>query len=176
MRKALRTLIPVLAVLAVIGLATTASAIGGAGDNEVVKAPTAPKMVPQAKLVKAVEWARREKARADRLSAVLAHRESYQQTLRLATLVYPKAPVSLSDKIMRCESGAGGGTPRAHAKNPTSSAGGRAQYLDTTWASTPEGKAGLSRFDPVAGVFAIFRHFHHGGSSSPWYASKGCWG
>lgn len=48
--------------------------------------------------------------------------------------------------------------------------------LDTTWAGTAFGRAGLSRFDPVAGVFAIFAHFEHGGSSSPWYSSRGCWG
>ncbi|MBA3690841.1 MAG: hypothetical protein H0W82_05450 [Actinobacteria bacterium] len=137
--------------------------------------PPVPEVVPHAKFVKAVTVMRRQRARAERLSALLSHRESYQDTLTLAHLTFPAAPVSLADRIMRCESG-GGGEPRAWAANPRSSAGGRAQYLDSTWAGTVFGRAGLSRFDPVAGVFAIFRHFQSGGSSSPWTASRGCWG
>ncbi|WP_217923745.1 hypothetical protein [Miltoncostaea oceani] len=128
------------------------------------------------KFERAVEVMRREARRADRLARLLSHTEDYQATLTLASIVYPRADPRLADRIMRCESGPGRGTPSATAQNPTSSAGGRAQYLDTTWRSTPEGQAGLSRFDPVAGVFAIMRHLHNtGNDASPWLASSGCW-
>lgn len=36
------------------------------------------------------------------------------------------------------------------AVNPRSGAGGLFQFLPTTWNSTPQGRAGLSPFDPVA--------------------------
>jgi len=36
------------------------------------------------------------------------------------------------------------------ARNPRSGAAGQYQFLPSTWAGTPQGKAGLSPFDPVA--------------------------
>jgi hypothetical protein len=164
-----------LAAIAATLLAGAGGALGGAlASSPQGSEPSA--QVPRAKLKKAAAWAHREARRADLLSARLAHRESYQDTLTLAGVVYPRAPLALIDRILRCESGSGGGEPRAWAKNPRSSAGGRGQYLDSTWAGTPEGRAGLSRFDPVAAVLATARHFHNGGSASPWLASAGCWG
>ena len=38
----------------------------------------------------------------------------------------------------------------AHAVNPRSGARGLAQFLPGTWRTTPQGRAGLSVFDPVA--------------------------
>jgi len=140
-------------------------------------------VVPAAKLRKAAALYHAADARADRLAKILKHRESYRATLTLAGVTHPRANLRLADRIMRCEAGAGGasadtrGEPAPGAQNQHSSAGGRAQYLDTTWASTPEGRAGLSRFDPVAAVFAIVRHLGNSGNDpSPWTASRPCWG
>jgi hypothetical protein len=142
-----------------------------------------PQLVPAGKLRRAAGLYHRERVRADRLARILRHREQYRATLVLAGLTYPRANTRLADRIMRCEAGSGGATadsrhePHAGAANPTSSAGGRAQYLASTWAATPEGRAGLSRFDPVAGVFAIVRHLANSGNdTSPWTASRPCWG
>jgi soluble lytic murein transglycosylase-like protein len=44
---------------------------------------------------------------------------------------------------------------RPWAKNAHSSAGGIAQFLDTTWATTPCGKAGLSRFSPYPAAMCM---------------------
>lgn len=142
-----------------------------------------PATVPAGKLRRAAGLYHRERLRAERLSRILRHREAYRDTLVLAGIVYPRANVRLADRIMRCEAGSGGATadtrhePHAAAANPRSTAGGRAQYLSSTWAATPEGRAGLSRFDPVAGVFAIVRHLANSGNdTSPWTASRPCWG
>jgi len=38
------------------------------------------------------------------------------------------------------------------AVNPRSGASGLAQFLRSTWATTPQGRAGLSVFDPIANI------------------------
>jgi len=43
----------------------------------------------------------------------------------------------------------------AHAVNPRSGAAGLGQFLSSTWKTTPQGRAGLSVFDPVANRAAI---------------------
>jgi hypothetical protein len=43
----------------------------------------------------------------------------------------------------------------AYAVNPYSGAAGLGQFLRSTWSSTPQGRAGLSVFDPVANRSAI---------------------
>lgn len=157
-----------LAAVALLGGLAGAAAPG----HEAAPAPAATTMVPHAKFLKAVMQRRAADDRGDRLARLLRHQERYDDTLTLAHLVYPAADQRLADAIMGCESG-----HDAAAQNPTSTAGGRAQYLDTTWASTPEGRAGLSRFDPVASVFAIMRHLQGSGNDpTPWTASRGCWG
>lgn len=40
------------------------------------------------------------------------------------------------------------------ARNPRSTASGLAQFLDATWAGTPQGQAGLSPFEPYASIDA----------------------
>jgi len=65
------------------------------------------------------------------------------------------APVAVSSSpvaecIIRAESHGNPG-----AVNPRSGAAGLGQFLPTTWASTPQGRAGLSVFDPVANRAAV---------------------
>jgi len=52
--------------------------------------------------------------------------------------------------IIRHESGGNPG-----AVNPRSGAAGLGQFLRSTWATTPQGKAGLSVFDPAANRAAV---------------------
>lgn len=48
------------------------------------------------------------------------------------------------------------------AVNPRSGASGLGQFLHSTWLTTPQGKAGLSVFDPVANMAAIYYMFAAG--------------
>jgi soluble lytic murein transglycosylase-like protein len=43
----------------------------------------------------------------------------------------------------------------AHAVNPRSGAAGLGQFLSSTWKTTPQGRAGLSVYDPAANTAAI---------------------
>ena len=77
-------------------------------------------------------------------------------------------------KIRSCESGSGGvGSYNYSAQNRHSTASGAYQYLDTTWG----GHMGYrkARFAPprIQDRRAL-RDFRK--STSPWNASKGCWG
>jgi soluble lytic murein transglycosylase-like protein len=54
---------------------------------------------------------------------------------------------------------------RPWAKNPHSTASGLFQFLDSTWAVTPQAKAGLSVFDPFANALG-----------AAWYVSQHGWG
>jgi soluble lytic murein transglycosylase-like protein len=71
-------------------------------------------------------------------------------------------------QVAKCESGF---DPRA--KNPRSTASGVFQFIDTTWAGTPEAKAGRSVFDAAANVEAGARLAR--GGWGPWASSRGCW-
>ncbi len=57
-----------------------------------------------------------------------------------------------------------------NARNPLSTASGLAQFLNTTWARTPQGQAGFSPFDPYASIDAFGWMVHGGGSWSEWQA------
>jgi hypothetical protein len=65
--------------------------------------------------------------------------------------LYHQAPdlASRLDCIIAGESGWDPGQ-----QNPRSHAAGLAQFLPTTWASTPEGRQGLSPFEPIANIDA----------------------
>ena len=77
--------------------------------------------------------------------------------LRLTGELAPPRPVvsapaysSRVECIIRHESQ---GNPRA--VNPRSGASGLGQFLPSTWRTTPQGKAGLSVFDPAANRAAV---------------------
>jgi len=72
-------------------------------------------------------------------------------------------------KMVWCESK---GDP--NAKNRYSTAGGLAQYLDSSWAGTPQGQAGLSKYDPQAATEAIVVDVSQG-LERKWNASRSCW-
>ena len=75
----------------------------------------------------------------------------------------------LIKKIVYCESRGDAG-----AKNRYSTAGGLAQYIDSTWANTPEGISGLSKYDSNAAISAMSRDIAQG-YISKWNASRHCW-
>ncbi len=54
------------------------------------------------------------------------------------------------------------------ARNPSSGASGLAQFLGSTWARTPQGRAGLSVYDPYANIDAFGWMVHGGGSWYEW--------
>lgn len=84
-------------------------------------------------------------------AAYLAHEGLLDPPATHATgnLVPPSVADSRVACIVRVESK---GDPRAH--NP-SGASGLGQFLPSTWASTPQGRAGMSVYDPVANTAAI---------------------
>ncbi len=57
-----------------------------------------------------------------------------------------------------------------NAQNRWSTAAGLGQFLNTTWARTPQGRAGLSVFDPYANIDAFGWMVHGGGSWREWQA------
>lgn len=71
--------------------------------------------------------------------------------------------------IMYCESGG-----RADAQNPSSTASGLFQFLDTTW----NNYGGYSRamYAPVSVQNAKALQEYNSAGTSPWLASESCWG
>ncbi|MBV9581358.1 MAG: transglycosylase SLT domain-containing protein [Chloroflexi bacterium] len=65
--------------------------------------------------------------------------------------LYHEAP-DLAPRLDCIIAGESGWDPRQ--QNPRSHAAGLAQFLPTTWASTPEGQAGLSPYEPTANIDA----------------------
>ena len=73
------------------------------------------------------------------------------------------------DKIGSCESG------WRMVKNPTSSAFGIFQIIDSTERMTPQYAAGLRKTDPYVNVDMAYWLMTEGGGSSHWYPSEPCW-
>lgn len=72
-----------------------------------------------------------------------------EQWRTLVGLYFPAENISAALTVMNCESR---GDP--NADNPRSTASGLFQFLSSTWAVTPQGKAGLSVWDADANVAA----------------------
>ena len=75
--------------------------------------------------------------------------------------------------IAVCEAGHPGVLPSPTAKNPTSTASGLGQFIDSTWASTPFAR--FSVFSTYANAMAIAWEVARGGSYVHWQASSSCW-
>ena len=103
------------------------------------------------------------------LRRTLLARPSSVTALRLAAVTYGVSFDTLYRKA-RCESGR---SLYARAKNPTSTASGLMQFLDSTWASTPY--AGFDVFDPYANALAG-GWMHDVGRGGEWAASRSCHG
>lgn len=104
-------------------------------------------------------WAKRaQQARKDAnaravtirsLRRELSHKPSVQEAVALASLAYPAMKPCSAWAIIRHESGG-----NTYAKNPSSTASGLYQFLTSTFASTPYGKAGFSIWSPYASSLA----------------------
>ena len=89
---------------------------------------------------------------------------------RLAAFL-TRAPYRLFAAIIGCESGW-----NPSAANPSSTAGGLLQYLESTWAGVAPiyGMAGRSRFEVWPAAWVGANHLARGGPG-PWAASQHCW-
>lgn len=75
-------------------------------------------------------------------------------------------------KIRYCESGG-----NYSAQNPTSSASGAYQFLDSTWRGLPAAQGyARAKYAPPAVQDAAALQLYRRAGSSPWLASKSCWG
>lgn len=81
-------------------------------------------------------------------------------------------PTGVLDEIARCESG-GSYT----AQNPTSSASGKYQFIDSTWrAYRGSSTAARAKDASPAEQEAAARRLYAAEGTTPWNASKSCWG
>jgi hypothetical protein len=108
---------------------------------------------------------------ARRLRRSLARRPSSIEAVRLAAVVYGVSP-DLLYRIASCESTGGHAGLNTNAKNPTSTAAGLAQALDSTWAASPFRR--FSRYSAYASALFMGREVSLG-HLWQWAASKGCW-
>lgn len=82
---------------------------------------------------------------------------------------------TMLDRIAACESGTG--TPPSHdyrAKNSRSTASGKYQVLDTTWAGYGGYRRSMDAPPAVQEAFALALYEDQG--TTPWAASRHCWG
>lgn len=123
-------------------------------------------------LVKAVAWQKKARHHAER---ELAHARglTIPYIARVVQVVYG-VPAWQQEKVIGCESG---GNPRSLN---SVGAGGVMQYLASTWRGTAFGRAGFSRFDPLAAMLAAGRFVSQNGgrwtASGGWAASYPCHG
>lgn len=79
-------------------------------------------------------------------------------------------------RIRGCESGTGPNSPGSYtAKNPHSSASGAYQFLDGTWRSTTGLAPPARAYSPAQQDAAALKLYRSSGTS-PWNASRYCWG
>lgn len=79
------------------------------------------------------------------------------------------APASLKAAIRYCES-----SGNYQAQNPSSTASGAYQFLDTTWHGL--GYSGRAKDAPAATQDAAFDKLYSMSGTSPWVSSQPCWG
>ena len=146
----IRHLLPIPAVLLAAGVLAVTGA--QADSTSAVVAKEAPRVVPAAKLVKAVGQRERWRARAVRAERVLRHEPSVQEAISLAAFTFGVDAGRMS-RIAFCES-----RFDPSAKNRTSSAAGLFQFIDSTWAGNRYGSAGFSVYSPLAASLGAAYH------------------
>lgn len=152
-----------LCALAPIGVALAAPA--GAG----VLHQRSPSIDAQASALRhqiRVERVRAQRAVRQARRALLA-RPSVDEAIHLSAVLF-----GVDEGRMRMVIGRESGF-RPWAKNPNSTASGLGQFLDSTWASTPCGKAGLSVFSAYANALCMGWTIRYGGGWSHWSLTAG---
>lgn len=86
-----------------------------------------------------------------RLKKSVAHSPTIEECVKLATIAYPDFTESRAWQIIYHESWTSG---KQFAKNKSSTASGLYQFLTSTFASTPYGRAGMSIWSPCASSLA----------------------
>jgi hypothetical protein len=98
------------------------------------------------------------------LKAEMHHDSTINECIRLATIAYPAFTEGRAWQIIDHESATSG---LQFAKNPSSTASGLYQFLTSTFASTPYGKAGMSIWSPCAQSLAA-GWMHENGRGGEW--------
>jgi hypothetical protein len=102
-----------------------------------------------------------------RLKTTLRHDPTISECVGLATIAYPAFTEARAWQIINHESGG-----NTFAKNPSSTASGLYQFLTSTFASTPYGRAGMSIWDPCASSLAA-GWMHQNGRGREWQIGTG---
>jgi hypothetical protein len=100
-----------------------------------------------------------------RLKTSLNHNQTIQECVKLATIAYPDFTEARAWRIIRHESWMT--RDPLHAKNPKSTASGLYQFLTSTFASTPYGRAGMSIWSACASSLAA-GWMHENGRGREW--------
>jgi hypothetical protein len=77
--------------------------------------------------------------------------------------------------IATCESGDGHGSVSWTARNPSSTASGAFQFLDSTWTSVTGLAPPASAYPPDVQIDAFWTLYGEQGTA-PWVSSQSCWG
>lgn len=102
-----------------------------------------------------------------RLKTTLRHDPTISTCVGLATIAYPAFTEARAWQIINHESGG-----NTFAKNRSSTASGLYQFLTSTFASTPYGRAGMSIWDPCASSLAA-GWMHQNGRGREWAIGSG---
>jgi hypothetical protein len=101
---------------------------------------------------------------AKKMRHAIAHRPDSLEAIRLASIAYKNMDYDEAVRVASCETG---GTFHAGAKNSSSTASGLFQFLTSTYANTPYGRAGLSIWSPYANALAA-GWLHRAAGWGPW--------
>lgn len=152
-----------------LGVAGVVGLIAGTGFDVTAAEPSRADLREQikreraehrAKLRKVVRLNRQHRAEARRYRKVLRTSPTIDRAIRLAAFTHG-VPVSTMRRIAFCESRF---NPRA--KNPSSTASGLFQFLDTTWAGNRYGAAGFSVWSPFANAMGAAYHMSRYGTGA----------
>ena len=103
------------------------------------------------------EYSGRNYSKEEVRELIIAYSKSYG--------ISPETPLCIAQK----ESGF-----NQFSRNRTSSASGVFQYLNSTWSSTDEGKAGFSIWDAEANIKAAIKYMASRKNTNPWTVGKSC--
>lgn len=104
-----------------------------------------------------------------RLKKSMRTTDSLEECVKLATIAYPDFTEARAWQIIYHESWTSG---KQFAKNRTSTASGLYQFLTSTFASTPYGRAGMSIWSPCASSLAA-GWMHANGRGREWAIGSG---
>lgn len=99
-----------------------------------------------------------------RLRKTIRHNPTINECVKLSTIIYSRFSESRAWEIIYHESWTSG---KQYAKNPDSTASGLMQFLTSTWATTPFGRAGISIWS-ICGQTLAAGWMHQVGRGREW--------